>query len=89
MSEKTLRTVLFLVIVIQNKLSSMNWCSPNGNCLYNAVSILLKGNEPLATSLRLLTSVQLFEISEYYAIPPRMEEVLSSNGEQVQNQNNE
>jgi len=66
----------------------MNRYSPNGNCLYNAVSILLKGNEPLATSLRLLTSVELFENSEYYAILPRMEEVLSSNGEQFQNQNN-
>ena len=67
---------------------SMNRCSPNGNCLYNAVSILLKGNESLATSLRLLTSVELFENSEYYAKHPRMEEVLSSNAEQFLNQNN-
>ena len=55
----------------------MNRCSPNGDCLYNAVSIL-----------RLLTSVELFENSEYYAKNSRMEEVLSSNAEQFLNQNN-
>ena len=66
----------------------MNRCAPNGKCLYNAVSILLKGNESLAISLQLLTSVELFENSEYYAKHPRMEEVLSSNAEQFLNQNN-
>ena len=88
MSEKTLRTVLFLVILIQKNCLFNERCSPNGNCLYNAVFILLKGNESLATSLRLLTSVELFENSQYYAKHPRMEEVLSSKAEQFLNQNN-
>ena len=66
----------------------MNRCSPNGNCLYIALFILLKGNESLQTSLRLLTSVELFENSEYYAKHQRMKKVLSRNAEQFLNQSN-
>ena len=57
-------------------------------CLYNSVSILLKGNESPATSLRLLTSVEVFENSDYYVKHPRMEEALLYDAEQFPNQNN-
>ena len=42
----------------------------DGNCLYNAVSISLIGNEKLSKVLRLLTSNELFENASYYAKHP-------------------
>ena len=42
----------------------------NGNCLYNACSITLIGNENLSAILRCLTSIELYEIASYYADHP-------------------
>lgn len=47
----------------------MDFChrvSADGNCLYNAVSIGLVGNEDLSLILRLLTSIELFEHYKHY-----------------------
>ena len=41
--------------------------TPDGNCLYNAVSIVLVENESLAYNLRVLTSIELFENNSFYA----------------------
>ena len=41
-----------------------------GNCLYNACSIALCGNESLASYLRCLTSIELFINSTFYARHP-------------------
>ena len=41
--------------------------SADNNCLYNAASIYYAGNESLADILRLLTSIELFTHSAYYA----------------------
>ena len=38
------------------------------------MSILLKGNESLAMSLRLLTSIELYKNTEYYAKHPRLDD---------------
>lgn len=44
----------------------------DGNCLYNAVSISLSGDESLAGLLRLLTVAELFANSEFYAHHPQL-----------------
>ena len=41
----------------------------DGNCLFNAVSIVLSGNESLAAILRLLTVAELFAHSDFYTNP--------------------
>ena len=41
--------------------------SANGNCLFNAVSIALIGNESLAMDLRVLTAIELHENATYYS----------------------
>ena len=43
----------------------------NGNCLFNAASINLVGNEDLSVTLRLLTAAELFIHSDFYANHPR------------------
>ena len=42
--------------------------SPDNNCLYNAASMFVVGNESIANILRLLTSIGLFCHSEYYSL---------------------
>ena len=44
--------------------------SANGNCLFNACSIALTGNESLSSYLRCLTSIELFENAKFYANHP-------------------
>eukprot|EP00112_Aurelia_sp_Birch-Aquarium-sp1_P020814 Seg5447.2 transcript_id=Seg5447.2/GoldUCD/mRNA.D3Y31 product="52 kDa repressor of the inhibitor of the protein kinase" protein_id=Seg5447.2/GoldUCD/D3Y31 len=44
--------------------------SPDGNCLYNACSVALIGNESLSGCLRLLTSIELYQNSTFYATHP-------------------
>ncbi|XP_028419094.1 uncharacterized protein LOC114544742 [Dendronephthya gigantea] len=46
----------------------------DGNCLYNACSIALCGNESLASYLRCLTSIELFLNSSFYAKHPIIEQ---------------
>ncbi|KAL3889926.1 hypothetical protein ACJMK2_002243 [Sinanodonta woodiana] len=49
----------------------------DGNCLYNAISILLHGNESLATQLRYLTCIQLVKnMGAYMNHPLSMKHVL-------------
>ena len=43
----------------------------NGNCLFNAASINLIGNEDLSVALRLLTTAELFIHADFYANHPR------------------
>ena len=43
----------------------------NGNCLFNAASINLVGNEDLGVTLRLLTAAELYIHAEFYANNPR------------------
>ena len=45
----------------------MTRTSADGNCLYNACSLALVGDESLAMCLRCLTSIELFTNAEYYA----------------------
>lgn len=44
-----------------------------GNCLYNACSLALCGNETLSSYLRCLTSLELYEHSTFYASHPLIE----------------
>ena len=46
-------------------------CSQNGNCLYYLVSIQLKGNA--------FNSIELYEITKYYAQEPRLKDDHSLN----------
>ena len=43
----------------------------NGNCLYNAASVLLVGDESLNAILRLLTAAELYLHGNFYAHHPR------------------
>ena len=43
----------------------------NGDCLYNSFSICLMGNENLSGVLRLLTTVEMYQNSQFYASHPR------------------
>ena len=51
----------------------------NGNCLYNAVSIMLCGSEILSKVLRLLVAGELFLNATYYADHPLFHETLGTN----------
>ena len=42
----------------------------DGNCLFNACSISLCGNESLSSSLRILTAIELFVNAQFYANHP-------------------
>ena len=53
---------------------------PDGNCLYNAVSMALIGNESLAHHLRLLTCQEMLNHSSYYADHPLFKKVYDSGG---------
>ena len=44
-----------------------------GNCLFNACSIALVGDESLAVSLRCLTAIELYQNAQYYALHPLLE----------------
>ena len=46
-------------------------CKGDGNCLYNAASMAIYGNETVAPILRLLVAGELFQNAEYYARHPR------------------
>lgn len=50
----------------------------NGNCLFNAASRILVGNESLCHFLRLLTTIELYTNSNFYANHPAFQEYLSS-----------
>ena len=43
----------------------------NGNCLFNAASINLVGNEDLSVTFRLLTAAELFIHADFYVNHPR------------------
>lgn len=45
-----------------------NWTG-NGNCFFNAASILLCGNERMATELRVRTAVALIQLQEEFTNP--------------------
>ena len=45
----------------------------DGNCLYNAASVLVVGDESLTAILRLLTAAELYLHSDFYAHHPRWE----------------
>ena len=38
------------------------WTTPNGNCLYNAISLLLVGDESMSSELRLRTALALMQL---------------------------
>jgi hypothetical protein len=44
-------------------------CTGNGNCLFNAASILLCGKETMATELRVRTAVALIQLQEEFTNP--------------------
>ena len=41
-------------------------CTPNGNCFFNAVSILLTGNELLSTELRVRCGIALLQLKDQF-----------------------
>ena len=45
----------------------------NGNCLFNACSIALAGDESLAVSLRCLTAIEMYRHRQFYAFHPLLE----------------
>ena len=49
--------------------------SADGNCLYNACSLALSGDEILAVYLRCLTSIELSRNPDYYASHPILHEL--------------
>lgn len=57
---------LFLFCSIVKPFSTL----ANGNCLYNACSIALIGDEHLSPYLRCLTSIEMYENAVYYANHP-------------------
>lgn len=54
--------------------------SPNGDCLYNACSLALIGDESLSKNLRFLTSIELYRFSEFYAKHPHIESLWKAGG---------
>ena len=44
----------------------------NGDCLYNAVSLALNGTESYTDLLRLLTTLELLLIADYYIRYPKL-----------------
>ena len=48
----------------------------NGNCLFNAASINLVGNEDMSVILRLLTAAELYIHADFYANHPRYDHYL-------------
>ena len=48
----------------------------DGNCMFNACSLALIGDESLASCLRPLTSIELYLNAEYYSTHPYIEEVV-------------
>ena len=57
-----------------------------GNCLFNACSIALVGDESLGVSLRCLTAIELYQNAQYYALHPLLE--LQHNNGAFNNTNN-
>lgn len=45
--------------------------SGDGNCLFNAISVCMVGNESLAIVLRLLTAAELYLQEDFYSNHPR------------------
>ena len=58
----------------------------DGNCLYNACSIALIGDETLATCLRCLTSIELYQYAHFYASHPVLDYLESQ--KRISNLNN-
>ena len=50
----------------------------DGNCIYNASSLAVSGDEGLALTLRALTSIELFLHSSYYSSHPHFTTSMSS-----------
>ena len=69
--------ICWFVVLAQD---TFDFCktSGNGNCLYNACSIALIGDESLANCLRGLTCMELFMNSWYYADHPHFEDLEKS-----------
>ena len=44
-------------------------CQANGNCLFNAISILLCGDETMASELRVRTAVALIQLKDEFMNP--------------------
>ena len=42
------------------------WCTGNGNCLFNSISILLAGHEGLSTEIRVRTAVALLQLKNTF-----------------------
>ena len=55
--------------------------TPNGDCLFNAASILLCGHESLSTLLRLLVAGELYFNATFYADHETFSEIARSNPE--------
>jgi len=55
----------------------------DGNCLFNALSILVCGNEQYAGLFRLLTSIELYENAEFYADHPALLDASDQIGKEV------
>ena len=56
--------------------SALNCChrtTGNGNCLFNACSLAIAGDESLSSCLRCLTSIELYLHSEFYAMHPTIQ----------------
>ena len=53
--------------------------SADGNCLYNACSLALAGDESLAACLRCLISIELSRNPDYYASHPILHELTKNN----------
>ena len=51
------------------------YSSPDGNCLFNALSIILFGNETKATELRLRTCIALLQNRELYEAHPSSKDI--------------
>ena len=52
----------------------------DGNCLYNAASIVLVGNESLSPLLRLLTATELYSNAPFYVKHPKLTEAVNDCG---------
>ena len=57
----------------------------NGNCLFNSVSIVLKGDETLAPLLRLLATAELVAHAQFYATYPQFPEMVGDDTYTTQN----
>ena len=52
----------------------------DGNCLYNAASVALVGNESFSPHLRLLTATELYDNAQFYVKHPKLIEAVNDCG---------